>query len=125
MTVPINTVRPRKRCGGCFTSFEMDIIISKVFLLYRSSSCETWVLKFSYTLIFLSTFILSSFELFPPQQVIKKQQQPNRQDTFSKRLVEEGNERSVYLRLAQFPDKIESFVCFRLNSAVIYIKGEQ
>ena len=101
----------------------MDIIISKVFLLYRSSSCETWVLKFSYTLIILSTFILSSFELFPPQQIIKKKK--NRQDTFSKRLVEEGNERSVYLRLAQFPDKIESFVCFRLNSAVIYIKGEQ
>ena len=42
-----------------------------------------------------------------------------RQDTLNNRLIEKGNECSVYLKLTQFPDKIESFVCFRFN--VVYM----
>ena len=41
----------RKRYSGCFTSFQMDIILSMVFLLYSSSRWGTWIVNFPILII--------------------------------------------------------------------------
>ena len=69
----------------------MDIILTKVFLLYISSDEG------------------HGLSIFPQASITK------RQDTFANRLVEKDNEYSIYLEMTQFPDKIEWFVCLRLN----------
>ena len=38
-----------------------------------------------------------------------------RQYTFNNRLVEKHNECFIYLKLTQFPNEMEGFVCFRIN----------
>ena len=55
-----------------------------------------------------------SFRTFPsPARKTK------RKASLNNRIVEESNEYFVYLKLIQFPDKIESFLCFRRN--VVYV----
>ena len=62
------------------------------------------------------------FHTVSPRTVPSPTSNTKGQDTFNNRLVEKGNDCSIYLKLTHVPDKIKSFACFRLN--VVYVVAQ-